>query len=328
MEYSPVFIKARAVAFSLIAFISFAWTVLLTVALTLKWNEMGKPEKSFIGVMIVLNIITMFLLLILLVRKFRPWLDGARCLFILATHLTTAAGFASWVPRFQCPERNGDEEGICELLVVYILIASWVIPALGQSPRRPHYVQRVTFPSPTPVLTYTGGLVLMVYRRKKLQQASGNTPPGQDVEKRLSEGSVSSSDRSHDSFFGPSKPKSALFDPSKMTRVPPPIQTSERTSVGPSSRSSYSPASSARQSYNTRSSTVPLRISQPMMLGPPRSNHHSFVPVSPTHPSPHRMTWSTPPLTARMSKQGFPPPRPTATRQSSTLSKPSRHDHL
>ncbi|KAJ8078676.1 hypothetical protein PM082_012959 [Marasmius tenuissimus] len=313
MEYSTVFLRARAVAFSGMAFISFTWTVLLTVVLSLQWSMIGTAEKSFIGVMIVLNLLTMILLLLLLVLKFRPWLDGARCLFLLVTHLTTAGGYASMLSKFRCPGHSADQEGTCELMAVYILIASWVIPLL--------------------VLIYTGGLLLMVYRRKKLQKATGKSSEDEhDIEKRLSDGSSSGgSNRSHDSFFSPPKHQSTLFDPAKMVLpARSSVQTTERSDG--SSRNSYTPVSSARHSHNPRLSVPsPARISQPMLLVPSNTHHHHHHHRSlpPPRRSQPRMTWTAPPpVSIRTSHQGLPPPRAARARASTMLSKPSRHDHL
>ncbi|KAF9264777.1 hypothetical protein L218DRAFT_957970 [Marasmius fiardii PR-910] len=238
MEYSPVFLRARAIVFASVAFISFAWTVLLSVVLTLQWDMMDKPERSFVAVMIVLDVITMFLLLILLVLRFRPWLDSARCFFLLVSHIATAAWFLSWSPKFHCENGNLDQEGTCGLLIVYMAIASWLIPVL--------------------VLCYLGGLALMLYRRSKLQKATGSISIENDVEK-WSSGSLS---RSHDSFFPSNSQHSSQSFESKRLTIPPPTMGQNRMTQGRmfdgSSRDSFS---MARQSYGMRSS-VPLRTSQ------------------------------------------------------------------
>ncbi|KAG7092363.1 hypothetical protein E1B28_008722 [Marasmius oreades] len=294
MEYSAVFIKARAIAFSLVAFISFTWTVLLCVVLTLQWDVMDKPEKSFVAVMIVLNVLTMFLLLILLVLRFRPWLDGARCLFVLAAHITTAAWFLSWSPKFRCETGNLDKEGTCGLLIVYMVLASWVIPTL--------------------VLLYLGGLVLMIRRRSNLPKANQIVSDDQDLEKRSS----GSSTQRHDSFLPAGSQHSnhdQSLDPFRRLTILPPTMaqggmTRDRMSDGSRSQSF---SSTTRQSYNTRSS-VPLRMSQPMMDGLPKVNEQFNVTSTGSWTHQSRLTLPLP----------FPPERTSQgplPAQSTTLAK-------
>ncbi|ESK96843.1 hypothetical protein Moror_6421 [Moniliophthora roreri MCA 2997] len=184
--YSPVFLKARMVAFSTMALIGFAWVVLLCVDLYLQWDGLDRPGKSFTVVMLVLDTLTIFMVLILLALPFRPWLDAARCLFLLVTHVGLAIAFARWSPGMACPTQTPDEEGSCRLANFYILMASWVIPIL--------------------VIVYAAGLGLMLYRRKRLQK-SANTETSDinvDIEKRIS-GSGSSSGNSRESFFPEAK---------------------------------------------------------------------------------------------------------------------------
>lgn len=78
---------------------------------------------------------------------FRTWLDGARLFLLLICHIGIAASFVVWSPTIPCPDdseslrycecifslRNvqaPDDQRICQLLNVYILMASWVPPSL------------------------------------------------------------------------------------------------------------------------------------------------------------------------------------------------------
>ncbi|KAF9069866.1 hypothetical protein BDP27DRAFT_1324733 [Rhodocollybia butyracea] len=152
MEYSAVFLKARAITFSLISLISFLWVVVLCVDIFIQWNALGASEKSFLSVMLLSNTLTLVLLLVLLILPFRPWLDGARLMLLLITHIGIASGFVLWNSKFTCPTKTADQEGVCRLLNMYILIANWVIPAL--------------------LVGYALGLGLMIYRRRKIMAAS------------------------------------------------------------------------------------------------------------------------------------------------------------
>ncbi|THH18480.1 hypothetical protein EW146_g2513 [Bondarzewia mesenterica] len=67
---------------------------------------------------------------VLILIKFRIWLDSARLLFLLMCHIGLAMMFALWLPNFQCPNNTSDDQGICQLLNTYVMIASWVPSAL------------------------------------------------------------------------------------------------------------------------------------------------------------------------------------------------------
>ncbi|KAJ7219166.1 hypothetical protein GGX14DRAFT_434854 [Mycena pura] len=144
MYSSPAFLRIRAIAFSLIIVINLLWISLLCTYVYLEWDAVDTAERPIIAVMLLTDTLTVIMLLILLILPFRPWLDGARFLFLLIAHIGIrtawnpwrcanlypgiAGAFAFWNPRFQCPTSSADSEGVCRLLNVYILIASWVIP--------------------------------------------------------------------------------------------------------------------------------------------------------------------------------------------------------
>ncbi|TFK76556.1 hypothetical protein BDN72DRAFT_242788 [Pluteus cervinus] len=147
METSSVFLRLRTLAFCCISLASFLWTILLCIMIYAQWNFMERAERSFIVLMLFLNIVTFVILLILLIVEFRPWLDAARFLFLLVGHIGTASAFVFWSPKFGCSSSNPDQEGTCKLLIMYTLVASWLIPVL--------------------LTTYVTGLSLMLYRRRK-----------------------------------------------------------------------------------------------------------------------------------------------------------------
>jgi len=152
MVSSPLFLKIRAIAFSLILCISLLWVTLLCVYMYLEWDVIDSDERLIIAVMLLMNTLTMIMLLILLILPFRAWLDAARFLFLLLAHIGIASTFAFWSPQFHCPTSTPDLEGVCRLLNLYILVASWVIPVL--------------------LVIYSSGLALVMVRSSR----QSNTP--------------------------------------------------------------------------------------------------------------------------------------------------------
>jgi len=85
-----------------------------------------------------------------LALEFKAWLDAARVLFLLVAHLGVAAAFAHWSPRFtclrqgKCSQPGGsirrsdimglapDDQAVCRLVILYILVISWILPILSR----------------------------------------------------------------------------------------------------------------------------------------------------------------------------------------------------
>lgn len=130
MEHSSVFLKLRAVAYSITTFVCFVWIILLSCLAFTRWSMYSLSERSFLALFLVINTITVIVLPILILQKFRTWLDGARLLFLLICHIGIAMAFAIWNPTFSCPDQTPDGENVCQLLNIFILLASWVPPAL------------------------------------------------------------------------------------------------------------------------------------------------------------------------------------------------------
>ncbi|KAJ6547449.1 hypothetical protein B0H19DRAFT_1165650 [Mycena capillaripes] len=130
MISSPSFLRARALGFSLIILTSLVWIVLLCVYMFFEWDTSDTAERPIIAVMLLTNTLTLIMLLILLILPFREWLDAARFLFLVLAHFGVAGTFAFWKPKFHCPTSTPDSEGVCHLLNLYILVASWIIPVL------------------------------------------------------------------------------------------------------------------------------------------------------------------------------------------------------
>ncbi|KAJ3541192.1 hypothetical protein NM688_g6120 [Phlebia brevispora] len=130
MEPGPIFMRLRATAFSLIHLVSLTWIVLLSVELFLRWDVSDSLQRSLVVVMLLIDTITVIMLPTLLILEFRVWLDAVRMLFLLTCHLAIAVGFTTSDPKYQCPEDTPDDEGVCRLLNMYIVLGSWVVPAL------------------------------------------------------------------------------------------------------------------------------------------------------------------------------------------------------
>ncbi|KAJ3758463.1 hypothetical protein EV360DRAFT_83036 [Lentinula raphanica] len=102
-----------------------------------------------------------------LILPFRPWLDGARLMLLLVMHIGIATAFVLWDNKFTCPTKTVDEEGVCRLLNMYILIANWIIPATRPSPSSCRVFRGVSFfARMIVVVAYAVGLSMMLYRRK------------------------------------------------------------------------------------------------------------------------------------------------------------------
>jgi len=128
MKSSPTFLKWRASAFACISFVSLLWIILLCIVVFERWSLLDPVEKGIFAVLLITNIINVFMLPILILCQFRPWLDAARMLFLLLANIGIAAFFTYWNPKFRCPEQTADSAGVCQLINLYILLANWVNP--------------------------------------------------------------------------------------------------------------------------------------------------------------------------------------------------------
>ncbi|KAF9500978.1 hypothetical protein BDN71DRAFT_1585659 [Pleurotus eryngii] len=144
--FSPLFTKLRTLLFSCIIGLSFLWILLLSLDIFLQWEVSGTTDRSFLVVFLLINAITIIMLPIMMLREFRPWLDAARFLLLSLCHIGFAVMFSYWNPRIQCPDRTPDQEGVCKLLNLYLLVASWIIPVL--------------------LIVYMSGLACVVSRRR------------------------------------------------------------------------------------------------------------------------------------------------------------------
>jgi len=147
MEHSPLFLKLRLAMFSLTTLICFIWVILLSCVLFLRWQVSSLPERSFLFIFLGIDTLTVTMLPVLLLVKFRTWLDAARLLLLLVCHIGIAASFVIWYPTIPCPNDSEfscypggiflltdvqapDDRGVCQLINVYIIMASWVPPLL------------------------------------------------------------------------------------------------------------------------------------------------------------------------------------------------------
>jgi len=125
-----MFARVRTVSFSLITVVSLVWISLLCVEISTRWDSSDPSQRTLVGVLILVNAITTIMLPSLMIVEFRMWLDAARLFFLLLAHIGTAALYASWNAGFACPDQDADAQGVCRLINMYVLIGSWVIPAM------------------------------------------------------------------------------------------------------------------------------------------------------------------------------------------------------
>jgi len=130
MEHSPLFLKLRLAMFSLTTLICFIWVILLSCVLFLRWDASSSSERSFLFIFLGIDTLTVVMLLVLLLVKFRTWLDAARLLLLLICHLGMAAAFVVWNPTIPCLGDTPDGRAVCELIHVYLIATSWVPPFL------------------------------------------------------------------------------------------------------------------------------------------------------------------------------------------------------
>ncbi|KAI0810915.1 hypothetical protein BC629DRAFT_1477351 [Irpex lacteus] len=148
MEPGPTFMKLRVFAFCCIMLVGLVWLVLLNLDLFLRWDITDPAQRSFVLVFIVIDTVTVIMLPVLLIARFRAWLESARMLGLVLAHFSAAISYTVADQSFECPHDTPDDDGVCELINLYVLLASWVIPAL--------------------LLAYVCGFAALLYRRKQL----------------------------------------------------------------------------------------------------------------------------------------------------------------
>ncbi|KIY68600.1 hypothetical protein CYLTODRAFT_489619 [Cylindrobasidium torrendii FP15055 ss-10] len=128
MPYSPTFLRLRSVAFALICFVNLLSIVVLCIKMYLDWDITPTPERSLVAVLASINAITVVMLPVLIILAFRPWLDSARFMLLLAVHITAGSFYTNWFTEFQdsCPSSNNN----CRLFNIYILSLAWIVNTL------------------------------------------------------------------------------------------------------------------------------------------------------------------------------------------------------
>ncbi|KAH9005091.1 hypothetical protein EDB86DRAFT_2796918 [Lactarius hatsudake] len=89
---------------ALTTFICLLWVILFSCVLFTRWDFSSQSERTFLILFLGIDALTMIILPVLLLAKFRTWLDGARLLFLLVCHIGTALSFAVWLPTISCPD--------------------------------------------------------------------------------------------------------------------------------------------------------------------------------------------------------------------------------
>lgn len=130
MESFPIFFKVRAVTFTCIILISFLWTVLLSVQVYIRWDISDRCSRSLTAVFLLTNATTILILPFLLLLEFRVWLDAARILLLAILQIGSAVAFTCWSPQIQCPDQTADQQGVCKLINIYMLMGCWIVPVI------------------------------------------------------------------------------------------------------------------------------------------------------------------------------------------------------
>ncbi|KAI0277677.1 hypothetical protein BGY98DRAFT_978166 [Russula aff. rugulosa BPL654] len=128
--HSPLFLKLRLIGFSLTTLVCLILVILLSCMLFLRWDVSSLSERSFLFLFLGVDSFTVIMLPILLLVKFRIWLDAARLLLLLLCHIGIASSFVICNPTIPCPDDTPDSSHVCQLLNIYIIMASWVPPLL------------------------------------------------------------------------------------------------------------------------------------------------------------------------------------------------------
>ncbi|KAK0459615.1 uncharacterized protein EV420DRAFT_1641819 [Desarmillaria tabescens] len=128
MDYSPAFLKIRAIGLGLISFLSLLAIILFCIQIFTQWDTTISSERYMIILMLLTHTVTVIMLPILILVSFRPWLDAIRFLFLLVIHISTATTFTYWFPRYACPA-NATQREQCRLYNIYILVLSWIVTA-------------------------------------------------------------------------------------------------------------------------------------------------------------------------------------------------------
>lgn len=130
MESFPVFFKVRAITFTCIILISFLWTVLLSVQIYARWDISDRCSRSLTAVFLLTNVTTILIVPFLLLLEFRVWLDAARILLLAVGQIGSAVAFTYWNTQIQCPDQTADQQGVCKLINIYMLMGCWIIPVI------------------------------------------------------------------------------------------------------------------------------------------------------------------------------------------------------
>jgi hypothetical protein len=104
MDYSPAFLKIRAIGLGLISFLSLLAIILFCIQIFAQWDTTVSSERYMIILMLLTHTVTVIMLPILILVSFRPWLDAIRFLFLLVVHISTDTTFTYWFPRYACPD--------------------------------------------------------------------------------------------------------------------------------------------------------------------------------------------------------------------------------
>ncbi|KAF5358172.1 hypothetical protein D9756_001854 [Leucocoprinus leucothites] len=199
---------------------------------------------ALISVMLIANVITLLTLLVLLLVEFRVWLDVAREQrvhshfgghgFIARTNVRETATSVPALKAEMLPREAGDQQGICDIIALHILITSWIIPVL--------------------LLIYLTGLAIRVYRRRPVVGLST------DRSKLGSEGTLASPTYMHSARPSLLPIMNVSQTPISL-KFPPEVHSKPRQSIS-TRRSAISVSSRYSSLPTTPTSGNPARLSK------------------------------------------------------------------
>ncbi|RDB21274.1 hypothetical protein Hypma_011511 [Hypsizygus marmoreus] len=139
-----IFRTIRVVIFALSTLLSLAWAIIFATLLLREWATYSISQRAVVIMALSINGVSALLLYLMIVVRFRLWLDAARIAFVLFFQLGSTITFALCSPSFPCNNLGSEEDckrvtltaingglGLSGLLLVYafyLAVMSYVPP--------------------------------------------------------------------------------------------------------------------------------------------------------------------------------------------------------
>lgn len=126
MNFLSLFMRIRTAVFATMILSSLAWSTVLCVELSLRWDVSQPSQRNLVFLLIFVNSSTSIILPTMLTMQFKAWLEVVRLVFLLSLQIGFAALFTVWSPTFSCLDGTSD----CRSINTFILAGSWVNPSI------------------------------------------------------------------------------------------------------------------------------------------------------------------------------------------------------